>query len=85
MPETGRPARRVAALSGAAAGPVHPLPAASRVSLRLREAAAGQVGAVAGFRIDLPANRCAAGPDERLAARLGPEMPSPRGPVSDRQ
>lgn len=83
MLETGRLARRTAALSGMAAGPVQPLPAASRFSLRLREAEAGQVGTVAGLRIDLGVNRCAAGPNERLAARLGPDEWLLTGPEQD--
>lgn len=49
-----------------------PLPECARWSLRLPAASAERHAEIAGFRIALPINRCAAR-DERLCARLGPD------------
>jgi sarcosine oxidase gamma subunit len=49
-----------------------PLPECARWSLRLPAASAERHVEIAGFRIALPINRCAAR-DERLCARLGPD------------
>ena len=77
-------AARLTALSdtAAAAATVRPLRPQARFSLRVPEAAAAEIGAVAGFRLDQPINRAhLAG--ERLAVRLGPNEWFLSGPEAD--
>jgi sarcosine oxidase subunit gamma len=54
------------------AGAVRRLPAASRLSLRIKDDGVGPPGAVARLSLDQPINRVSA-TDGRFAARLGPD------------
>lgn len=73
MLETARAACRVSALAEAT-GPamIRPMAGAARFSLRLREADAAAIGAVAGFRVDQRLNSFAA-EGGRFSLRLGPD------------
>jgi len=90
MLETRHAARRQSALDASlAAEPaisatiaVRPAQPAARFSLRLDPPLALSLAAIAGFRIDLPINRCAAS-GERIAARLGPDEWLLLGPEQD--
>jgi sarcosine oxidase, subunit gamma len=77
-------AARLTALSdtAGAAAAVRPLRPQARFSLRLPEAAAAEIGTVAGFRLDQPINR-AHPAGERLAVRLGPNEWFLSGPEAD--
>lgn len=90
MHDTRHAAQRARALEPVSSGPrahvsIAPLSANARFSLRLYADAAATIGAVAGFRIDIPINTCRVerkltsarlGPDEWLL--LGPEAESER-------
>lgn len=94
MLEDGRIARRTAALPGGGEGAVRVLPAASRLSLRLKGVAVpprdprhdrrgGEASAdVLGLSLALPVTRCAASGD-RIVARLGPDEWLVLGPEAD--
>jgi sarcosine oxidase subunit gamma len=74
MLETIARATRAAALTASASTgtpEIAPLPDAARFALRLRPTLAAELGAVAGFPLDLAINRASPGP--RRSIRLGPD------------
>jgi sarcosine oxidase, subunit gamma len=92
MLETRRAARRLSALSApliaesdiSAAISVRQARPATRFSLRLDPPLAQSLATIAGFRIDLPINRCVAS-GERVAARIGPNEWLLLGPEPDEE
>ncbi|HZA01597.1 MAG TPA: sarcosine oxidase subunit gamma family protein [Hyphomicrobiaceae bacterium] len=63
---------------------VRPVQPAARFSLRLDPPVAQSLATIAGFRLDLPINRCAAS-GERMAARLGPNEWLLLAPAADEE
>ncbi|MCX5577901.1 sarcosine oxidase subunit gamma [Kaistia terrae] len=64
-------ATALAATASAGTPEIAPLPDAARFALRLRPALASEMGAVAGFPLDLAINSASSGP--RRSIRLGPD------------
>lgn len=85
MLEGGQLARRDSALPAATAtlGPVQTLPAASRISVRVKPNDALPAASVAGLTLDLPINGCVAR-GGRCVLRLGPDEWMILGPETDR-